>query len=120
VPTAAGFDLLSLIDDQQPARPSRLDALTRRIFRREYDGPSLFGVMVSSLGIVQDRIARSRLAGDPPDVSIVPRLGHIGLLEFDRADEAIAEGEAAVDRALPEIHDAFTVFSSGLRRVPRN
>ena len=66
--------------------------------------------MASSLNIMQDRITRSRLAGDPPDVHIAPRLGHIGLLEFDRTDEAIAEGEAAVMRKRPELADALQVL----------
>jgi NTE family protein len=74
--------------------------------------PSTFNVMVTSLNIIQDRIARSRLAGDPPDVTINPRIGHVGLLEFDRADELIRAGEAAVERAMPEINDAISVFSA--------
>ncbi len=73
--------------------------------------PSTFNVMVTTLNIVQDRIARSRLAGEPADVSINPRIGHIGLLEFDRADELISLGELAVERAMPEIQDAISVFS---------
>lgn len=74
--------------------------------------PSTFNVMVTSLNIIQDRIARSRLAGEPPDVTINPRIGHIGLLEFDRADELIRAGELAVERAMPEIQDAIAVFSA--------
>lgn len=74
--------------------------------------PSTFNVMVTSLNIIQDRIARSRLAGDPPDVSINPRIGHVGLLEFDKADELIRAGETAVERAMPEIQDALDVFSA--------
>lgn len=74
--------------------------------------PSTFNVMVTSLNIIQDRIARSRLAGDPPDVNINPRIGHIGLLEFDRADELIRAGEVAVEHAMPEIRDAISVFSA--------
>ena len=118
VPTAAGFDLLALLEAPQPhyvPPPSALNALTRRIFRRDYEGPSMFGVMVSSFSIITDRITRSRLAGEPPDVHIVPRLGHIGLLEFDRAEEAITEGEAAVERMLPDLCDALSVFSSGCK-----
>lgn len=112
IPTAAGFDLLTLIDEdgEAPPVPSRLDAVVRRVFRREPDQPSLFGTMVGSLGIIMDRITRSRLAGEPPDVHIAPRIGHVGLLEFDRAEELIAEGEAAVQRALPDIRDALAVF----------
>ena len=118
VPTAAGFDLLALLEAPQPhyvPPPSALNALTRRIFRRDYEGPSMFGVMVSSFSIITDRITRSRLAGEPPDVHIVPRLGHIGLLEFDRAEEAIAEGEASVERMLPDLCDALSVFGGGCR-----
>lgn len=74
--------------------------------------PSTFNVMVTSLNIIQDRIARSRLAGEPPDVTISPRIGHIGLLEFDRASELIAAGEKAVERVMPEIRDALAVFSA--------
>ncbi len=115
VPSIAGFDLLQeLQKGRQTAPGSRLGALTRRVFRREASHPSLFGVMISSLSIVQDRITRSRLAGEPPDIHITPRLGHIGLFEFDRADEVIAEGEAAIERALPDLRDAFTLFSRDL------
>ncbi|MDE1146654.1 MAG: patatin-like phospholipase family protein [Azospirillaceae bacterium] len=81
----------------------------------KYEGPSMFGVMATSLGIALDRITRSRLAGEPPDIHLKPRLGHIGLLEFDRAEEAIAEGKAVVDRALPELREALTVFGIGHR-----
>lgn len=121
VATAAGFDLLKLIEDEIPGAPvaSGIGALTKRIFRRDYEGPSLFGVMVSSLGIVTDRITRSRLAGEPPDVQIAPRLGHIGLTEFDRAEDCIREGEAAVERALPDLHDALSVFANSPRESSR-
>jgi len=50
------------------------------------------GVMVEAFNIIQDRISRSRLAGDPPDMSINPAVGEIGLSEFHRADEAIKAG----------------------------
>ena len=115
VPTIAGFDLLQEIEAGQTMAPeSKLGALTRRVFRREPSQPSLFGVMISALGIVQDRITRSRLAGEPPDVHITPRLGHIGLFEFDRADAIIDEGEAAVERALPDLRDALAVLGHDL------
>lgn len=115
VPTVAGFDLLSeLQQGEESSKPSRIGTLARRLFRREPTHPSMFGVMISSLGIVQDRISRSRLAGEPPDVHITPRLGSIGLFEFDRADEIIAEGEAAVERVLPDLHDAISIFGQDM------
>jgi NTE family protein len=69
----------------------------------EDQSPSLFGAIAGSLNITQDRITKSRMAGDPPDILLSPKLAHIGLLEFYRANEAISEGEKCVQRMLPEI-----------------
>lgn len=108
--TIAGFDVFDNNDVSKEDQKIFAGALTRRVFRREANNPSLFGVMVSALNIVQDRLTRSRLAGDPPDVHIKPRIGHIGLLEFEKAKELIREGEDAAERALPEIKAAIDVL----------
>ncbi len=62
--------------------------------------PGMFETMTGSIDIMQERITKSRLAGDPPDILISPHLAHMGLLEFDRSEEAIEEGISAVQRAL--------------------
>lgn len=67
--------------------------------------PSLFEVMMTATNIMQDRITRQRLAGDPPDLLITPRLAHIGLLEYNRADESIREGRQAFHLSLPLLKD---------------
>jgi NTE family protein len=72
--------------------------------------PSMLDVMATSINIMQVRIARSRMAGDPPDAIVAPRLSHLGLLDFHRAEEAIDEGRRAVERAAPSLallHDRF-------------
>jgi NTE family protein len=69
--------------------------------------PTLLEALTGSINIMQVRIARSRLAGEPPDVLITPRLGHLGLLDFHRAEPAIAEGRDAVMRMLPAIRHAI-------------
>ena len=61
--------------------------------------PSMVDVMATCVDIVQVRIARSRLAGEPPDVTIAPRLARLRLLDFHRAKEAMDEGCRAVERA---------------------
>jgi NTE family protein len=71
------------------------------------DAPSLFEVTASAINIMQDRITRSRMAGDPPDVILAPRLAHLGLMEYGRGKEAIAEGRACVMRMRPELEDAL-------------
>lgn len=65
--------------------------------------PGLFEVMAGSINIMQDRITRSRMAGDPPDITLSPRLSSLGLLEFDQAARAIKEGEDSVYRMKPYI-----------------
>jgi NTE family protein len=61
------------------------------------------GVMVEAFNIIQDRISRARLAGDPPDLSLQPKLGHVGLTEFHRADELIRLGYEATRAQLGEL-----------------
>lgn len=58
--------------------------------------PDLFAVMSGCIDIMQDRITRSRLAGEPPDVVLQPKLGRYGIMEFDKANELIEEGERCV------------------------
>ncbi|MDH5572041.1 MAG: patatin-like phospholipase family protein [Gammaproteobacteria bacterium] len=75
--------------------------------KEEDHPPSLFEAIAGSVHIIQDRITRSRMAGDPPDILLSPKLSHIGLLEFYRAHEAMSEGEKAVLAILPEIKQAL-------------
>lgn len=60
--------------------------------------PSVIDVLTSSINIMQVRITRSRMAGEPPDLTVAPRLAHLGLLDFHKAQEAIEEGKRAVER----------------------
>lgn len=71
----------------------------------ETDMPSILDVVGRSINIMQLRISRSRLAGDPPDVLLMPRMLRIGLMDFHRAEEAILAGRQAVERAGPALHD---------------
>ena len=63
--------------------------------------PGVMDVIATSINIMQDRVTRSRMAGDPADLVLSPRLSHLGLMEFYRANEAIAGGEQTVEYALP-------------------
>lgn len=108
--TVAGFDLFNDRDVPPDEQVKYTSSMTKRLFKRQENNPSLFGVMVSALGIMQDRLTRARIAGDPPDIHIKPKIGDIGLLEFEKAEELIARGEDAAVKALPEIKDAMRVF----------
>ena len=63
------------------------------------------------------RITRSRMAGEPPDIVVAPRLGHLGLFDFHRAEEAIKEGERAMTVALENL-DLFGVQQASLIAKP--
>jgi NTE family protein len=67
------------------------------------EAPGLFYAIANSVNIFQDRVTRSRLAGDPADVVISPQVAGIGMLEFHRAAEAIKEGEDCLQSAMDEI-----------------
>lgn len=77
--------------------------LQRQVFGRGEQAPGITTVMVDAFNIIQDRIARSRLAGDPPDCMITPRISEIGLFDFHRADELIARGAAAARREIEDM-----------------
>jgi len=80
--------------------------LKRKVLSRE-GMPGIPAVMIDAYNVMQDRITRARLAGDPPDIMINPRLGPVAMFEFHRADEAIALGEEAAERSLDAILQAM-------------
>lgn len=65
--------------------------------------PSIQEVLTKCMDIVQYRIARSRLAGDPPELLIVPKMPGIGTLDFHKANEAIECGRRAAERAISSL-----------------
>ncbi|NLT71848.1 MAG: patatin-like phospholipase RssA [Verrucomicrobiaceae bacterium] len=67
--------------------------------------PSMLDVIGTSLNIMQVRITRSRLAGEPADILIQPRLADIATMDFHRAVPAIEEGQRAAERMLPVIRE---------------
>jgi NTE family protein len=83
---------------------SFIDSLLPRYFeRRAGDAPNVATAMIDAFNIIQDRILRSRLAGDPPDATIHVRMDDIGMFDFHKAEQLIEAGRAAARRALPNI-----------------
>ncbi len=90
--------------EPQPANGrAALKLVQRQLFGRGEDAPGISTVVVEALNIVQDRIARSRLAGDPPDALVSPRLANIGPFDFHCAERLIECGAAATRRELEDI-----------------
>ncbi|HKS20689.1 MAG TPA: patatin-like phospholipase family protein [Bradyrhizobium sp.] len=106
-----------------PAPPKRgLGRLfsAERTMKREFFGspgrPGISTVMVDAFNIMQDRITRARLAGDPPDLLISPRVGDIGWFDFHRAEDLIAHGARAAERAIESIQEAIGILAPPLSR----
>ncbi len=96
------------------ARGSAASFSAERTVKREFFGsatrPGISSVMVDAFNIMQDRITRARLAGDPPDMLISPRVGQIGWFDFHRADDLIAHGIRAAERAIGAIEEAIEIL----------
>ncbi|MBV6657020.1 MAG: patatin-like phospholipase family protein [Devosiaceae bacterium] len=92
-------ELLSLTGKAQPVR-----AALKHQFGGSTEKPrGIPAVMMQSFSIIQDRMTRSRMAGDPPDVLIEPYVGGIGLFDFHKAEQGIEAGRVAATRALDNI-----------------
>ena len=101
-PVRASDDFLEKLLCRLPvAMREHVGPIAPRLFQQGASLPGYFDVLANSLNIMQDHITRARLAGEPPHVMLVPRLSDFGWMEFNRAKEAIAEGKACVEQALP-------------------
>ncbi|MFN7023997.1 MAG: patatin-like phospholipase family protein [Pseudorhizobium sp.] len=78
---------------------------------REPHHLGLPGVMVQAFNIIQERISRARLAGDPPDLTLHPRMSDIGLSEFHRAGEAIDRGYSETMNQIAALQRMQEVFA---------
>jgi NTE family protein len=86
---------------------ARKKELMNRLLGEDRDVPGLYEVLASSINIMQDRITRSRMAGDPPDVILAPRMSKLGLMEFVEAEMAIDEGLREIRRMRPALEQLF-------------
>ena len=102
-------------EPEAPKRGLRRLFSAERTMKREFFGsaarPGISSVMVDAFNIMQDRITRARLAGDPPDLLISPRVGNVGWFDFHRADELIAQGARAAERAIESIRETLHLLA---------
>ncbi|QOZ08825.1 phospholipase [Bradyrhizobium sp. CCBAU 51765] len=102
---------------EEPVAKRRFPRLfsPEKTMKRQFFGgngrPGISSVMVDAFNIMQDRITRARLAGDPPDMLITPRVGQFGWFDFHRAEDLIAHGTRAAERALESIQEAIHVLA---------
>ncbi len=105
-----------LEDDRE--KKSRFALVKRQMFGgRKRDGaPGIPRVVLEAFNITQNRIARSRLAGDPPDATVQVHLDGVGLFDFHKAAHAIEQGRAAMRRYLSAMkRDSVSAQQPGAR-----
>jgi NTE family protein len=78
-------------------------------YRARRQEPGLMEAITSSVNIMQDRITRTRLAMDPPDVLLHPAMDDFQLMDFHRAREAIDRGRECAAAAAAELAKANPV-----------
>lgn len=107
-------------DDAGGDDPSQLEKIADRISgwlrpagRDSPDAPGILDVVGTSINIMQDRITRSRMVGEPPEVTLTPHLEDFQFMDFHRADHAVEAGRRAVEEARP----ALDTLASRLHRT---
>ncbi len=104
-------DLLSVTPQEPPQEQTVATSwggklrqqLAKMASRRINQTPGAMEIMTTSIQMLENRVKRNRMAGDPPDVLIQPFCPQISTLDFHRADEAIAAGREAVDKKMDEL-----------------
>lgn len=99
---ALGASFVIAVDLSSPLAGPAVANITAE--KQRHYNPGVMEIVMSSLQIMSVRITRSRLAGEPADVVIMPRLGQFGLLDYHRSSEAIAEGREATAILTAQIH----------------
>lgn len=71
--------------------------------RRTVVAPTAMEIMTTSIQVLENRLKRNRMAGDPPDILIQPLCPQISTLDFHRAEAAINAGQLAVEKKIDEL-----------------
>ena len=135
-PQVSNEFLAGVLKQLPPVLGEQATQIVRRLLPQRRSTPGYFQVLANSINIMQDYVTRARLAGEPPHVMLAPRLRDIGLMEYNRATEAIAEGRYCVEQAMPmlrryccnpnvcygsnaERHTCLTALRAGLGNLHR-
>ena len=100
-PQVSNEFLAGVLKQLPPVLGEQATQIVQRLLPQRRSTPGYFEVLANSINIMQDYVTRARLAGEPPHVLLAPRLRDIGLMEYHRAAEAIAEGRYCVEQAIP-------------------
>lgn len=96
-------ELMKKIADFYEGVEKSLRYKTSEFLHRDSVAPDIIETVMTSVGIMQERITRVNLAVDQPDILIQPRLGELKMMNFDQVEHSIAEGVISVQEKLADI-----------------
>ncbi|WP_404402665.1 patatin-like phospholipase RssA [Idiomarina seosinensis] len=109
-PEIENNDETGFLDNLRSSGQHYFETVKDRFRANPHKPPGMFSVMSSAIDIMQERITKTRMAGDPPDILIQPKLGHIGIMEFQRGNEAIDIGYETTHRMRDLIMDEIELY----------
>lgn len=72
--------------------------------KRKQDLQFLAGIAIRALDIASKHSTDIKIAQSKPDLLIEPQI-ECGLLEFDKAEQAIEQGRESMEKALPKLKE---------------
>ncbi|MGM0482033.1 MAG: patatin-like phospholipase RssA [Pseudomonadota bacterium] len=109
-PYGTASDETGFFDNFRSNSQHYFDSVKDRFKTNPHKPPGMFSVMSSAIDIMQERITKARMAGDPPDILIQPKLGQIGIMEFERGNEGIDIGYETTQRMRDLILDEIELY----------
>lgn len=91
----------------------RLRQRTNGFWHRDLYTPDIIETVMTSVGIMQERITRTNLAVEQPDILIQPRLGELKMMNFDQVEHTIQEGYAGAKEKMQDIITLLDVSERG-------
>ena len=102
-PSAYDSELLNKMVEYYEHAETSFTSKINELLHRESSTPDIIETVMTSINIMQERIARINLAVEPPDVLIQPRLGQLKMMDFDQVEQTIEEGYISVKEKIADI-----------------
>lgn len=98
--------------DDESLGLNRIGEVLGEFFSSKHAEPGLLDVVNGAIEIMQERITRSRMAGEPPHLELRPAIGNIDIVDFHRCEPAIQAGAAAVDAAASNLEELAALLET--------
>ena len=96
-------EMLRKLSDYYASAGASFKHKVNDLLGRDVNMPDIIDTVITSIGIMQERITRINLAVEPPDVLVQPRLGALKILDFDQVEMAIGEGYIGMKEKMEDI-----------------